>query len=108
MRKNTRETINTWEAGRYHRRAPSIWTDGESVYSYGTALIEPVPDTSDVYLFNDTQYSTTTRIHQNTLLAHLMGRGFEVVVAYDVPMGTRNLMRYWPECRTRPTERIAS
>ena len=68
MRKNTVETFKAWVSGRKckktGRNGASIWTDGETVYSYGTAIMRRKGDT---IALNVQKYSSTTSNHQNTL-----------------------------------------
>ena len=64
MRKNTVETFKAWAAGKNIKKCASIWTDGETVYSYGTAIMRRKGDT---IVLNVQKYSPTTSNHQNTL-----------------------------------------
>lgn len=69
MRVNCRKTLNAWLAGRALRPARSIWTDGQTIYSYGTAIVRR--NRAGETIFNATRYSVTTSIHQNALAAAL-------------------------------------
>lgn len=70
MRKNAAAVYAAWLDGRPLRRARSIWTDGESIYSYDTAIL--ARDAANVIL-NVTKYSQTTTTHQNGLAVALGG-----------------------------------
>jgi hypothetical protein len=65
VRKNTRLALAAYNAGKAARPAESIWTDGDTIYSYRTALLTRLPDGREV--FNGTRYSVTTTIHQNAI-----------------------------------------
>ena len=73
MRKNCQRTLAAWRTGKSLRAAQSIWTDGETIFSYGTAL---VTGRGDQTILNRTTYSSTTSQHQNALAAEL--ESFEV------------------------------
>jgi hypothetical protein len=64
MRKNTLRVIRSFNAGKEDRRDESIWTDGVTIFSYGTALFTNVEDRG-VWVFNVTKYSNTTTRHQS-------------------------------------------
>lgn len=64
MRKNAVETFKAWAAGKNKKKSASIWTDGETVYSYGTAIMRRKGGT---IVLNVQKYSPTTSNHQNTL-----------------------------------------
>lgn len=68
MRKNTLETFKAWLTGKKKKMTPSVWTDGETVYSYGTAIMRRKGDT---IVLNTEKYSSTTSTHQNSLRALL-------------------------------------
>lgn len=65
MRKNCRDVLNAWHHDRSLRRAESIWTDGESIYSYRTCLVTLA--SNGRILFNATKYSPTTSNHQHAM-----------------------------------------
>jgi hypothetical protein len=90
MRQNTREVIRAWEYGTPHKRAESIWTDGERIMSYGTVLLEKVPGVGLV--LNDTRYSVTTGNKQHSLRVYFRDRVRQVLDA--VPMGAGRLDRF--------------
>lgn len=67
MRKNCADALARWNAGTpspASARGGSIWTDGETLWSYGTALAVNV---AGLTVFNRTPYSRTTTTHQNAL-----------------------------------------
>lgn len=65
MRKNCQQTVKAFDNDKARKPAESIWTDGETIFSYRTALLTFVPGTG--YILNRTTYSVTTTIHQNAL-----------------------------------------
>lgn len=67
MRKNCQQVVKAFDNSKAAEPAESIWTDGETVYSYGTAILTFVPGIGHV--LNRTQYSSTTSTHQNALAA---------------------------------------
>lgn len=71
MRVNCTQALRAWRKGKALRPAQSIWTDGETIFSYGTALVTKRADGTVV--LNRTRYSVTTTIHQNTLAFELAG-----------------------------------
>lgn len=73
MRKNCRRALDRWNAGKPSPRsaAASIWSDGETLWSYGTALA--VRHHDGAIGLNVTRYSRTTSAHQNALRAALQG-----------------------------------
>lgn len=80
MRKNTRDTYNAWRENRsYKRGGSSIWTDGQTIYSYSTPIIQRQ---NSRITFNASRYSTTTSTHQNALRYLLSCTGL-VVEEYD-------------------------
>lgn len=95
MRKNTREVFRAWSEGRAKQAAPSIWTDGENIYSYGTCIVARIPAKflegyyghGDRYAMNVTSYSTTTSTHQNAL-RDVLYRPAQVLVDY-MPQGVK-------------------
>lgn len=64
MRVNTARVIKAWREGRRDRREASVWTDGVSIYSYGTAILAPL---CDGLAFNAEKYSRTTSAHQSAI-----------------------------------------
>lgn len=65
MRVNLKRVIAAWEAGKACERERSIWTDGTSIYSYGTCIAAPMIDGRMV--LNVTKYSATTSNKQSDL-----------------------------------------
>lgn len=74
MRVNTRRTLEAWRKGKRLRFCDSIWTDGWSIYSYGTCLVTWLNSDDDAVIFNNTKYSMTTSIHQGALRGALTGK----------------------------------
>lgn len=70
MRTNTSKVIAAFDAGKAYGNG-AIWTDGSSIYSYGTAIVVRLPSGLAI---NVTKYSTTTSNHQNALYAALLPR----------------------------------
>lgn len=65
MRLNCRVALEGFLRGVARKPAPSIWTDGESLWSYSTILATRLAE--GVVALNVTRYSVTTSIHQNAL-----------------------------------------
>ena len=63
MRKNTEAALAAWQARRPARPAVSVWTDGETLFSYETAILTRDDDGRQIR--NVTKYSPTTSQHQN-------------------------------------------
>lgn len=87
MRVNTRRTLAAFVAGRAARPASSIWTDGVTIWSYGTVIATRLPSTPGTLLFNATRYSVTTSIHQNALAVALREEGFELIEFTGISRG---------------------
>jgi len=81
MRKNCREALRAFQSGRAARPADSIWTDGETIWSYSTALVTRTP--VGRLVLNRTKYSPTTSNHQTALAADLP----QAIVVTDLPRG---------------------
>lgn len=107
MRVNARKVFQAFNSGAYYKKVPSFWTDGVALYSYGTCLFEfdtPNGDIANpVYLFNDTKYSITTSIYQNSICEEfLINRktGFSsvldkfVAILDSVPRGSQDLSKH--------------
>jgi hypothetical protein len=77
MRKNTQQAVKAWRAGKALRPAQSVWTDGTTIFSYGTALLTRRAD--GMLVMNLTKYSRTTTVHQNGLKYALLGEDFDSV-----------------------------
>jgi hypothetical protein len=86
MRKNLSKVYNYFHVGRECREARSIWTDGDTIYSYGTA-IATYGDYIDEVVVNVTKYSPTTSTHQNAILVQLRKEGYSVVEVESLPLG---------------------
>jgi hypothetical protein len=71
MRTNTSKVLAAFEAGKALKQCSAVWTDGESVFSYGTCIVTPVPGG---LAFNATKYSVTTSGHQRALYTALLPR----------------------------------
>lgn len=85
MRKNTEAVIRAFEFGRAAHPSESIWTDGDSIYSYQTVLLATLANGK--YALNVTRYSNTTTQHQNALRAEFYGR---IVATFDnLPRGIK-------------------
>ena len=96
MRKGTMRVFEAWKAGKPDNRQNSIWTDGGTVYSYGTAILTHGEYLNEVAL-NRTTYSKTTTTHQNglaVLVAHPQfsesPHEFNVVEVDRVPIGANS------------------
>lgn len=77
MRIGTKNTFNAWITGRKFKNAPSIWTDGQNIYSYGTVIVRR--DERNTIHFNVTRYSKTTSTHQNGLMEIFRDKGISYV-----------------------------
>jgi len=111
MRKNTREVLKAWIAKEAKgSRGESISTDGSTIYSYNTALVEKTPDYSkeieelhklgypefsqDTFVFatiNTTKYSPTTSNQQNSIINYFEVNDMSYNEKINVPIGTRTL-----------------
>lgn len=68
MRKNVRAVVNAFDANiDFGKRGDSIWTDGDSIFSYNTCILTTAK--GDM-VFNDSRYSVTTSIQQGALKAN--------------------------------------
>lgn len=72
MRVNTRQTYEAWKIGKARKPASAVWTDGETIYSYGTRIVWREDGR---VLFNRNGYSRTTTCQQNGLRVALSGDG---------------------------------
>lgn len=73
MRKMTIDVYQAWKAGKARKPGSSIWTDGETVYSYNTPIMRRVK--GEHIVLNVRKYSVTTTRHQNGLQELLGGIG---------------------------------
>lgn len=107
MRINARKVFQAFNSGQCYKKTPSFWTDGVAIYSYGTTLFELTllegDLTNPVYLFNDTHYSLTTTIYQNSICEELYidrktgyssRLGKFVAVLNNVPRGAQDLRQH--------------
>ena len=85
MRKNCKQAFENWMVGSDSHPARSIWTDGETLWSYDTA-IATWGDYLEV-IFNATRYSPTTTCHQNAIFRALGDAGMEIHVVTDIHRG---------------------
>lgn len=110
MRINARKVFQAFHAGRYYKKVPSFWTDGVALYSYGTCLLDmTILDgdmTNPVYIFNDTKYSITTTIYQNSICQELYidrKTGYSsmlgkfIAILQNVPRGAQDLSKHTRE-----------
>ena len=67
MRKNTAKAIDAFRYVMPAKPAQAIWTDGDTIWSYATALV--ARGRTGRTVINVTRYSVTTSIHQNALRA---------------------------------------
>lgn len=67
MRVNTQKALQAWKSGKMWRERlgrGSIWSNGTSLYSYGTEILR---ERDGLTYLNVTRYSRTTSRHQNAL-----------------------------------------
>lgn len=64
LRKSTLQVFSAWKAGRDCRPGAAIWTDGQTVYSHGTAIMRR---NGGRIVLNVKRYSATTSNHQVSL-----------------------------------------
>lgn len=88
MRKNTQQVFDAFLHKREHRKAEAIWTNGDHIWSYATALLLRLPE-HGTYALNVTRYSPTTSRHQSGLRTLLRRIGATVVEVDEVPIGYR-------------------
>jgi len=86
MRKNCKQAFENWMVGSDSHPARSIWTDGETLWSYGTAIA--TRDDNLEVIFNATRYSPTTTCHQNAIFRALRDAGMEIHVVTDIHRGS--------------------
>ena len=110
MRKNTREVLKAWMAKEAKgNRGESISTDGNTIYSYNTAIVVRTPDYSKEIAelnklgypieqknfvdatINTTKYSSTTSNQQTSILCYFDVRNISYNEKINVPIGTRTL-----------------
>lgn len=88
MRKCTLDVFSAFVRGGENRKQNSIWTDGDTIYSYGTAIATFGDYLNQVYL-NRTTYSKTTTTHQNSLAMLFETRGYTVQELDRLPIGLK-------------------
>ena len=81
-RKNTTQVAAAFNRGQPLKSCKAIWTDGSTIFSYGTAIM--VRLNSGRTIANRTSYSVTTSVHQNGLSYLLAQPDYTVT---DIPMG---------------------
>jgi hypothetical protein len=86
MRKNVQEVFDAWTVGRELRKTQSIWTDGDNIFSYGTA-IATFGEYVDEAVLNVTKYSPTTSNHQNALRVLMERIDYNIVEVDALPFG---------------------
>lgn len=89
MRRQLEQVLEAFLESETCKPASSIWTDGQSIYSYGTCLLAWVAldDDAKAYIVNGTHYSPTTTRYQNDLIADAVQSGIELVIVQDVERG---------------------
>lgn len=85
MRKNTRRVYAAWRAHKADTTDYSIHTNGDAIYSYGTALVVQLDD--DKVALNATKYSATTSRQQSDLRALLRADYGDVLELSNEPLG---------------------
>lgn len=79
-RVNTKKAFDAWRRGTRARPAPSIWTDGLALYSYGTEIARR---NGTEIAFNSQKYSCTTTCQQRGLLSLMGGMGMQQIRTFD-------------------------
>lgn len=74
MRKNMEAVLTAWD-NRRSARFPSCWTDGDTIFSYDTAIL--VRDGDGRQILNATKYSATTS-QQQAAIWYWVGNVVEV------------------------------
>jgi len=88
MQKNTEAVLNALINGeRYGKHTDSLWTDGQSIFSYLTWIVRISPQGKTWYL-NMTNYSPTTTRHQNGIRAQWDRNNFAYITRVGVPQET--------------------
>jgi hypothetical protein len=73
-RKNTTNVFESWMDGNRNIDNESIWTDGESIFSYSTCVLATY---AGGIVLNVTNYSPTTNSHVRGILTLLRQTGLE-------------------------------
>lgn len=91
MRKNCSEVVESFLIGQPLRKAQSIWTDGDTIFSYSTAIVERRFNSKGVgrFLLNGTKYSSTTSTHQGAIAARFNRYGLDYEVVEGVAIGSK-------------------
>lgn len=91
MRKNCSEVVESFLIGQPLRKAQSIWTDGDTIFSYGTAIVERRFNAKGVgrFLLNRTKYSVTTSTHQGAIAARFNRYGLNYEEVEGVAIGSK-------------------
>lgn len=89
MRRQLEQVLEAWLESEKCRPADAIWTDGDSIFSYGTCLLTWVKTGDDerAYVINGTRYSPTTTRYQNDIIADATRSGVEFVIVQDIERG---------------------
>jgi hypothetical protein len=94
MRTQLAKVLAAFNATTEAKQSKSFWTDGDSIYSYGTCLLTRVHDAaeqgSDVVrgsVLNLTRYTRTTTQYQNELFKELTLAGENFAALDDAPLG---------------------
>lgn len=104
MRKNVARVIDAFNKGE-RLNLETISTDGTSIFSYSTCLIEKCPSITTpitVLIVNDTKYSVTTTRQQNSLEYGLIPSddpNYWILRVKNIPIGAQSLTSYvnWSE-----------
>ena len=110
MRKNTQAVLKAWIAREAKgNKGDSISTDGNTIYSYNTAIVVRTPDYSkeiaelnelgypcsqDNFVdatINRTKYSSTTSQQQNSILAYFEANDMSYREEYSIAIGATDL-----------------
>ncbi len=98
MRTTTKTAITLFHQGKASppsQRGTSIWTDGETIWSYGTALVTRLSSHGfHGYALNMTTYSRTTTDKQSSLRRELQPSPVQEVYDVDRGAGPHTLMNY--------------
>lgn len=88
MNSNAERVYRAFLSGTIARPASALWTDGDTLYSYETAIITRTHDVTPNgprFVVNVTSYSKTTSAHRNGCVALLKG---SYVTVDNIPKGT--------------------
>lgn len=101
MRKNCKDVLEAWRAGKKKGSSDSIWTQFGVVYSYNTEILSRRYDSivqKWIYFLNMTKYSVTTSRHQNAIYDYIMRNlRDDILIKFDdLPRNVRNIAQYYP------------